>query len=88
MKTYLISYDLKIPGRDYQRLYDAIKSYGTWAKINNSTWIVKTNDSAKDIRDYLVKHIDYNDSLFVINITREAAWRNVRASAEWLKKNL
>ena len=88
MNTYLISYDLKQPGRNYQGLYDAIKSYGTWGKINNSTWIIKTYNSAVQIRDYLLQHIDYNDSIFVIKTERESAWRNVRANNEWLKNNL
>ena len=88
MNTYLISYDLRKPGRNYQGLYDAIKSYGTWGKINDSTWIIKTSDSAVDIRDYLSIQIDYNDSLFIVKTAREAAWRNVKAKTEWLKNNL
>ncbi len=87
-KTYLITYDLKQPGRNYQDLYNAIKSYGTWGKINNSTWLIKTSDSAVQIRDYLLSYLDYNDSLFVVKVEREAAWRNVKANNEWIKKNL
>ena len=34
---YIISYDLKIPGRDYTSLYDAIKSLGDWQHLLEST---------------------------------------------------
>lgn len=88
MNTYLITYDLKKPGRNYQGLYDAIKSYGTWGKINDSTWVIKTNNSAVQIRDYLLQSMDYNDSIFVLKTEREAAWKNVRANNDWLKNNL
>ena len=50
--TYIISYDLKkADDEDYENLYQAIKAYGTWAHITESTWAVKTSDSAKKIRD-------------------------------------
>lgn len=88
MKTYLISYDLKIPGRNYQGLYDVLKSFSKWGNINDSVWIIKSSKSSVEIRDYLLKYMDYNDSLFVIKTEKEAAWRNVRANSEWLKNNL
>ena len=34
---YIISYDLKIPGRGYTSLYDAIKSLGDWQHLLEST---------------------------------------------------
>ncbi|MEQ9468291.1 MAG: CRISPR-associated protein Cas2 [Ekhidna sp.] len=88
MKSYIISYDLRSPGRNYNALYDAIKSYGTWGKVTESTWAIITTQSAAQIRDYLLKHIDVNDRIFVIKSGGEAAWRNVIAENDWLKKHL
>ncbi len=88
MKTYLISYDLRQPGRNYIALYSAIKSYGTWGKINDSTWIIKSYDTAMNITNNLRSHLDLNDSIFVIQTQREAAWYNVKANNDWLNKNL
>ena len=50
----IITYDLCSPGRNYDDLYEKIKSYGTWAHICESTWIISTTDSCSDIRDKLL----------------------------------
>jgi hypothetical protein len=88
MSTYIISYDLS-NNRDYESLYEAIKAYGTWAHITESTWaVVSSNSSAVDIRDDLKRTIDSDDKLFVIKSGIEAAWVNVICRNEWLKENL
>ena len=88
MKTYLITYELKTNRYNYQNLFDAIRSYTAWGRINESTWIIKTSQSALEIRNFLNNYLDYNDSIFVIITNKEAAWNNVMASNDWLKNNL
>lgn len=87
MPTYLISYDLR-KSRDYGPLYDAIKSYGSWAHVLESTWAVKTADSAKAIRDKLAAEMDGDDGLSVVKTGGEAAWNNVLCKGSWLKDNV
>ena len=48
--TYVISYDLPA-GSDYEPLYKAIKTYGTWAHITQSTWAIKTTEDPPKVRD-------------------------------------
>ena len=88
MNTYIITYDLMAPGKDYNNLYTAIKSCGAWAKVVYSTWAIKTDLSAVQVRDYLIQHMDANDRLFVIKSGREAAWRGTICNGEWLQNNL
>lgn len=88
MKCYIITYDLRSPGRNYDGLYEGIKSYGTWGKLTQSTWAIVTTETAVQVRDYLSKYIDSNDRIFVVKSGKEAAWKNVRAGSEWLKKHL
>lgn len=88
MTSKIISYDLCAPGRNYDNLYKAIKAYGTWAHITESTWFVKTSDSPVQIRDNLLSYIDSNDRLFVGELTGAAAWSNVICKNEYLKENL
>lgn len=68
MAAYLISYDLRkeINSQDYTTLIEQIKSYGTWAKVLESTWIVVSQKSASEIRDELSRYMDSNDGLFVL----------------------
>ena len=87
MKCYIISYDLR-RNRNYDALYDAIKSYPKWARIVESTWAVVTSKSAVQIRDHLIQVLDDDDRVFVVKSGAEAAWRNVRCRDKWLKDNL
>ena len=87
MPAYIISYDLR-KQRNYDALYEAIKSYGTWAKITESTWAIVTSSSAVQIRDHLSSVVDNDDRLFVIKSGVEAAWKNAICKTEWLKGNL
>jgi len=87
MACYIVSYNL-IKERNYEKLYDALKSYRTWAKITESTWAIVTNKTATEVRDHLSKFIDEDDRLFVVKSGVASAWRNVRCRNEWLKKHL
>ena len=88
MQCYIISYDLRKPGRNYEDLYAAIKKHSKWARINDSVWAVVTTKTAVQIRDTLDQHLDSNDPIFVVKSGVEAAWRNSRCKSEWLKENL
>lgn len=87
MPAYIISYDLRNK-RDYDDLYEAIKAYGTWAHILESTWAVVTRQSAGEILDDLRQHMDSDDGLFVVRSGGEAAWVNVECETSWLKDQL
>ena len=88
MACYIISYDLSVPGRNYDSLYEAIRAYRTWAHINQSVWAVVTTQSAVQVRDNLSKHLDQNDRIFVVKSGVEAAWRKSICKNEWLKEHL
>jgi uncharacterized Zn ribbon protein len=85
--TYIITYDMA-KGGSYDDLFEAIKSYGTWAKINKSTWAIVSESKSAEIRDNLGKHLPKGSSLFIVKSASVGAWRNVECSNEWLKKNL
>lgn len=85
MKTYIVTYDLNRPGQNYDALIVAIKSYTNWAKIQRSTWAIQTNNSSVQIRDHLRAHMDTNDSLFVGELGRDAAWVGLsKEVSDWL----
>lgn len=88
MSSKIIEYDLRKPGRNYDALYEAIKSYGTWAQITESTWFVKTGETCVQVRDRLLSVIDANDRLFVGELKGVAAWRNIICESDYLKNNL
>ena len=78
---YAINYDLKQPGQNYEALSEAIKSCGAWWHYLNSTWLVDTFLTAQGIWQRLEPHVDTNDRVLVIGVTRnyqgwlpEEAW--------------
>lgn len=89
MKTYIIGYDLNRPGQDYTDLIQAIKQYGTYWHHLDSTWIIKTDDSAVEIHDNLRPHIDSGDELLVIQYQGDAAWSGFKErGSKWLTDHL
>lgn len=86
-QTYLISYDLKAED-DYSRLHKYIKSYPTWAHINESLWAIKTEKNVETIRDEIIELMNKGSSIFVIKSGIESAWCHVLCSNEWLQKHL
>ena len=88
MVAYIITYDLRSPGRDYNDLYDRIKSYNRWAFITESSWAVSTDHTAVAVRDYLTQALDSNDKLFVGQLGA-SAWIGLPSDvSKWLKDNL
>jgi hypothetical protein len=88
MKIYQIDYDLR-KQRNYDDLYVRIKSYGDWCHALESTWFIKTNQSAAQVRDYLMGAIDRDDGLIVTRSAGEAAWYGLSDEvSRWLKGEL
>lgn len=81
---YSINYDLKKPGRNYEKLYAAIKSCGAWWHHLESTWLVDTNLSAHHVWERIRFHVDQNDSVLIIGVTKDySGWLPKRAW-DWL----
>lgn len=91
MKTYLISYDLINKGiYDYEVLIDYIKTYSTWAKPLESTWLVKTTKTVSVVRDEIKNHVSNGDKILVVDVTG-ANWGTSFVSknvTDWMKENL
>ncbi len=86
MNIHLVSYDLRAPGRNYQNLHDYLDSFPSWAKPLESVWLIETTLTAAQLRDGAVKHIDTNDQIFVVEVTKQpAAWKNLATNViNWI----
>lgn len=82
---FLITYDLNAPGKDYNPLYDKIKSLGDNFHPLESTWFLESHDTAHKISESLRTVMDENDSLFVVEITNmpRQGWLP-KTAWEWL----
>ena len=88
MASYIVCYDLRAPGRNYQALYERLKQYPQWGKVTESTWVVVTSWTAQQVRDDLFGYLDTNDRIFVVKSAGEAAWQNSICENAWLQGHL
>lgn len=89
MPTYVVSYDLKTPGKNYDALISALQTYPNWWHHLGSTWCVVTPNTAAQVRDHLKRYIDQNDKLLVVRSAGEGAWTGFdNNGSTWLKANL
>lgn len=88
---HIITYDLKSPhdsAEDYERVIGGLKAaYGSWCHLEQSVWIVSTNQSASEVRDALKELLNSSDVLFVAKLTGNWASFNLSPNrSKWLKK--
>ena len=91
MNSFIITYDVAKTGdysNVYAALYEAIKSYGTWAHITESCWAIKTDLSVVAVRDNLLRLMRQGDRLMVVQTAHVAAWNNTICNNDWLKENI
>ena len=86
MAKYVVSYDLR-KQRNYDDLYSALEELAA-VRILESDWLVVSGQSAAQLRDALVKHMDGDDGLFVAALTGEAAWTRLLVSHDAAKAKL
>jgi hypothetical protein len=55
-----ISYDLNVPGQNYEAVIAKIKTLGGWAKIHKSYWYVNSVLTAKQACDAVWAVMDVN----------------------------
>ena len=78
MNNLIVSYDLIAPGQSYDKVAQAIKSLGAWAKVQYSLWYVKSSYTAGQAAETVRRAQDANDSLIVVDATNDnAAWYNI-----------
>jgi len=85
---YAINYDLKRPGQKYEALHEAIKSCGAWWHHLGSTWLVDTSLDATGIWSRLAPHVDKNDYVLVIGVTRDSQGWLPKEAWEWLNSRI
>lgn len=89
MSTLLITYDLNSPGQKYDALHETIKAQGAWWHHMESTWIVVTGRTPREVFAALNEHIDGTDRAVVIDISgREYSGWLTEEAWEWLRKHV
>ena len=84
-RFYIISYDLKVPGRDYTSLYSVIKDNYDWQHPLESTWLVYSSQDVNSIYNVIKPNMDNNDLLFIceLKIQNRQGWMSKKCW-EWI----
>ncbi len=66
--VYVVSYDLRKPGKDYVGLTEQLRAYpiSIWWHYLASTWLVSTSENATQLYNRLIPHLDQGDSILII----------------------
>lgn len=88
MNKFLVIFQTS--NENYNSVVERIKTLGAWARLNDTSWIIKSDDkNTVVIRDKIKEVIGDGNRLFVINIS-ESAWASYCIPMEvtnWLKGN-
>jgi hypothetical protein len=77
--NYFITYDLH-NRRDYVGLYQLLAGWKA-VRLTQSDWLVRLNGAANVVRDLVLRHLDADDTVAVIEIPKDADWATMRVSA-------
>ena len=87
MKTYVLAFDLN---NDYDQsgIFEKLATLGETQQALSSTWFLRSEHAAKEIRDLLSEHLAPDERVMVMKSGGPAAWRNVMCDNKWLIENL
>ncbi|HEY6095725.1 MAG TPA: hypothetical protein VIU93_12310 [Gallionellaceae bacterium] len=87
-RAYMITYDFKGSTEQYSSLFEEIKKFpGWWHYIANS-WLIVSEESAKEIFHKLKPHLDNDINLLVIEVGKDRQGWLPEKAWDWFKRNL
>lgn len=87
-RVLIVTYDLLKPGKNYEPLLQMLKSFGPWAKLGGSSYLVATHQDPVVLRDRLMTTIDANDKLYVGVASPPSAWAGMANEvSNWILAN-
>ncbi|AWB00221.1 hypothetical protein CU052_13360 [Vibrio harveyi] len=85
MAIYMVTYDLRSPGQNYQDLIHNIEKY-THCKAAKSCFLIDVGLTAGQLRDELKQFVDSNDVLVIARLQGNwSSWCLNDLCVQWLK---
>ncbi len=79
--NYFISYDLNVPGKDYEGVIKTIQSLGGWAHVHKSLWYVSSPRTIDQVYAAIAPAFDKSDQFMVIQALN-AHWNVLQPDVE------
>ncbi len=87
MKTYVLSFELN-DEYDQSQIFEELATLGEIQKALSSTWFLRSESTAKEIRDQLGEYLAPDERVMVMKSGGPAAWRNLMCDNKWVIENL
>lgn len=85
--VYIITYDLRKAGQNYDALYKKIISLGQTCHAMQNLWLLDTNYSVSVVCDNLRSVVDQNDYIFTAQLFRGSYYGYMSNEAiDWLNR--
>ncbi len=84
----MISYDLNNPGKKYDKVFEIIKEFGAYIKLQKSFWLVKTNLNPNQMCEKLNTVLDNNDSLFICELQKNYQGRTTEENWKFINEHI
>ena len=90
MRTLLISYDVDRSQQRHRRLIDALRREPHCWHYLDAIWLVRTPETAGEVRDRLGRFVEGGDELLVVDVTgADVAHRGFSTKAsQWLEDHI
>ena len=85
---YIVTYDLRKPGKDYKGLYEQLKNSPRWWHYLDSTWLIATQETANQLYNRLRQCLDVGDHILVIEAGRNIQGWLPEKAWEWIKQEI
>jgi len=86
--VYVVSYDLRKPGKDYIGLTEQLKNSPRWWHYLDSTWLIATSESVTHLYNRLAAHLDKSDSILIIEAGGHMQGWLPKKAWEWIQKEI
>ena len=73
-RCFIITFDLKNPGMNQDKLVAYIKTSTSWARLGINSYVVATDKNAAEIRDIMLKSLFQGDKIYIGKLDNSAAW--------------
>lgn len=69
-KPFMLSYDLNEPGQKYEQVFEIIKTFGSYIKLQQSFWLIRTSLTPEQMTTKLNSVLDNNDLIFICELEK------------------
>ena len=85
---YVVSYDLRKPGKDYIGLIEQLQHSLRWWHYLQSTWLIYTEESTSQLYNRLAAHLDKGDNILIIEAGNHIYGQLTKDAWEWIYKEI